>query len=160
MSDITFNLKNIIILSLALLFLFLAVSRGFKTAETQKQERIQRFMDMSFPELGEYIVKKNNRKNNIDFITFVKPIMLKDETLIIDYYVKEGFVYDTISSAIDLEDHQKSLFNDLVSENCSKTAHRTFLNRGGKILYSYYLQEKGKEDKFLFRFDVVKGDCR
>jgi len=45
-------MNNIVIISLALLFLFLAISKGFKTAEAQKQEKIQKFMNMSFSELG------------------------------------------------------------------------------------------------------------
>ena len=159
-NDISLNLKNIIILSLAFMFLSLSILHGFKTAKDQKQKKIQKFMNMSFFELGQYIVKKNNSKNNIDFITYIKPIRLKNDTLIVDYYVEDGFFYDTSTSLVGHKKIQKYIFNDLVSENCTKTAHRTFLKRGGKIRYSYYLVKKDEEDKFLFTFDIVESDCK
>ncbi len=159
MNDITFNLKNSLILVASLLFLLFAISQGFHKAEVEKEQKVQRFMQMSFEELGAYIVKKNSRKNRIDTITYIKPIVLEGDTLMIDYYVQEGFFYDAITSVVGLEKNRDFIYGELLSENCSKSAHRTFLNRGGKMRYRYYLVAEDKEDRFLFTFDIDKAAC-
>ncbi len=147
-----------ILLVAAVIFLIFSVLGGVHDANSMLKEKEERFSTMDISELGEYIVSKNSMTNEIDAITSIRPTTYKNKTLTIVYDVKDGLFYRMENSLIELEKRKKRIQKELVSENCSKSAHKIFLEKGGVISYLYYLSSK-EENTFLFSFEVDKRNC-
>ncbi len=105
--DFELNGKNIIILLIAFGFLFYGIFQGTQKAIIQKKERVEKFMSMPMYELAKYIQKKNSTTTNVDQITKRDPIIINGNILEINYYLKDGFLFKSISKIESLEESKK-----------------------------------------------------
>ncbi len=156
--EITMTPLNITLFIFAIIFLIYAINSGLKTADSEYAARKDKFLQMPMATLGEYIVKKNNRINHIDRITSIRPIRYVNNSLHIDYDVKKGFLQEIVGKIESLEASKKRVKTDLISENCTKSSHLAFLEKGGIIHYNYHLSEKN-HSKLLFSFEIKETDC-
>ncbi len=149
---------NLIFLLGSVIFLIFSVQKGLNDADKMLKEKEKKFAAMDISEIGKYIVSKNSMVNKIDPITSIRPTTYKNKTLTIIYDVKDGFFYRTESSLIEIEKKKINIQKELVNENCTKTAHKMFIKKGGRINYTYYLFTKGKY-KYLFNFKIDNKSC-
>jgi hypothetical protein len=155
---ITVTPSNLLLLIVALLFLVFTITYGLNTAEREYNERKANFLEMPIDRVGGYIAEKNSRKNRIDSITTVRPIHYKNGALYIDYDIKKGFLQAFVGKIESLDETKERVKTDLISENCSKSSHSAFLQKGGVIYYRYHLRDKDMT-KPLFSFEVRDKDC-
>ena len=159
LEEIEWTPKNIIMISLAVLFLIAGVVYGLVDAANQKAAKRAKIEAMTVTEVGEYIIKHNGDDVRIDMITRVKKMYLKGETLYLPYYVQEGFLRKLSSTLVGgVENNQYLLQHETLKEDCEKLAFRIFLEKGGVMHYEYKMIKEG-EEKALFGFENRLSSC-
>jgi len=159
LEEIEWTHKNIVMLSLALVVLFAGIGYGMWESNNIIEQKREKLQKMSLDELGVYIIEHNEGTVHIDLITQVKDIYLSGNRLVFPYYVSEGFLRKLATKASGgLERNKLYLQKNTLKEDCSKTAFRIFLQKGGVMHYEYRLVKDG-EEKFLFDFNNTYEMC-
>ena len=157
-NDIEWTPKNILIISIAVLFLIGGIMYGTSTANSDLAKKRQKLEAMSLSEVGAYILDKNPGTVIIDPITKVRDMHLNGSTLELPYYVSEGFLHK-FSSSLESEGNTKlRVQKDTLDEDCSKTSFSVFLEKGGVMHYIYKL-EKGDDVSYMFDFNNTWEMC-
>ena len=157
-NNIEWTPKNIVILSIAILFLIGGILYGTTTASNDLAEKRQKLMAMTLDEVGAYILDKNQGTVVIDPITKVRDMRINGNTLELPYYVSEGFL-QKFSSALESEENTKlRVQKDTLYEDCSKTSFSVFLEKGGIMHYTYRLEDR-HSSKYLYDFNNTWEMC-
>ncbi len=150
---------NTVALIFATLFLLFSIQRGFEKAESELAEKRYRLSQMNLDTLGNYIVSRNSSLHRIDRITSVQPAHYEKGRLTFTYHVEDGLLYRASTAIADMQTHKKHVQKELTEENCRKSAHRIFLEKGGAFRYDYYRIAKGKKEP-LFSFSITRKSCQ
>jgi hypothetical protein len=159
-SEIEWTPKNILMVAAASVFMLSGIWYGNYRSVKMLEEKKAKFHAMTLKELGEYIIEKNSGVVKIDMITKVKGVYMKDNKLIFPYHVTDGFLSKLSTKIKGGEDSMKQyLQEDTIEEDCSKTAFRIFLDKGGIMYYEYYLV-RDEIKTFLFSFENTFSMCK
>ena len=144
---------------IALLILIGGIGYGIVESENIKKEIREKLRAMTLEEVGNYIIQHNTGTLKIDMITKIKDIHLVGNTLEFPFYVNNGFLKKISTKLVGgSESHKKLIQKDTLEENCTKSAFKIFLEKGGVIHYTYRLLKNGKET-FLFDFNNTNKMC-
>jgi len=157
LSNIEWTPKNLSMITLALLVMFGGIWYGSYRSVQLHNEKKQKLQAMSLQQLGAYIIKHNSGTVRIDWVTTVKDVHLENNnTLEFPYHVTDNFLSSIGLSNIDKK--QKDLQYDTLKEDCSKLAFKLFLQKGGRMHYTYYLF-KQETKRYLFDFYNTYNMC-
>jgi len=157
-NNIEWTPKNILLISIAVLFLIAGIMYGTFTAKNDLVEKRKKLNVMTLDEVGTYILNKNQGTVTIDSITKIRNMHLNGNTLELPYYVSEGFLHK-FSSTIESEENTKlRVQKDTLDEDCSKTSFSVFLEKGGVMHYTYRLENRDNS-KYLYDFNNTWEMC-
>lgn len=157
-NDIEWTQKNILLLSIAILFLIGGILYGTSTANSDLKEKRKKLEAMSLYEVGTYILDKNPGTVVIDPITKVRDMHINGDILELPYYVSEGFLSSLTTSLTTKEKQKELLQADTLQEDCSKTSFSVFLQKGGTMHYIYRLEKDG-DISYLYDFNNTWEMC-
>ena len=159
LEEIEWTPKNILLISIAVLFLIGGIIYGISTSNSDLAKKRQKLEAMSLNEVGAYILDKNQGTVIIDPITKVHNMHLNGNILELPYYVSEGFLHK-FASAIESEANSKiRVQKDTLDEDCSKTSFSVFLEKGGTMHYTYRLEKEG-DTHYMFDFNNTWEMCQ
>ena len=144
--------KNSILFVVAVLFTLGSIFYSLVTTKDELSKKRARLNTYTIEEVAAYIMEKNPGIVHIDAITKIHPISFRGNILEFPYHVKDGFLRKFASGLYSTESIKASLQNDTLGEDCRKTAFSVFLQKGGVMHYTYYL-DKDTGSEFLFDFN-------
>ena len=156
--SIKWSKKNILAVASALLFAIGIVTYSMTSSLQKLNDKRARFNAMNLDQVAHHILKENEGTVYIDLITSVRNITWEHPTLHFPYYVKEGYLYQLTSGITSKEKIIYKLQESTLKEDCSKAAFAAFLQKGGTMHYTYYLEKEG-ESRYLFEFTNSWEQC-
>jgi len=144
----------------ASLVLLGGIAYGIFESQQILKEKEKKFQTMSIEDLGSYIVKHNQGEVKIDPLTTVKGVYFHDNVLEFPYYVTDNFLTKSVSNIFSMKKQKYEMQKSTLEEDCSKTALKIFLQKGGKMHYLYRLQKKDAKPQYLFDFNNTYELCK
>lgn len=148
---IVWSRKNILTVASALLFAIGIVTYSMTSSLQKLNDKRAYFNAMSLDQVANHILEENDGTVYIDPITRVRNITWDHHTLHFPYYVKEGYLYRLTSGLASKDKIIHKLQESTLKEDCSKAAFAAFLQKGGTMHYTYYLEKEGGS-RYLFEF--------
>ena len=150
--------ENILYVVLAVFFMLIMFSYGFRQADIDKIERKIKYQKMSISELGHYITDINTN-NGIDIATYIEKSEFIENRIRFYYVVSMGVVSKSlVFNGNARERNKKEIIEDIRQEDCSKTAFLTFLEKGGVMEYIYH-EKIGNHKQFMFDINITYDMC-
>lgn len=155
--DIEWNIKNISLLSGALLFMVGAILYGVNTADEQLAQKRKKIMAMPISEVADYIIAHNDNRR-IDPITKIDKIIYKEYTMTFYYQVEGGMLEKAASYIQNIDSFKARVTREFKAEDCSKTAFSVFLDKNGTMHYVYH-KVTDNNKAFMFDVNITKEIC-